>query len=170
MFKKIWDWCKANPLFAILIVYFVYRLLKGFASSLSAFFSGLGWKSLSDAINSGSSQDNSGLPNGNVNPNNRAAVILDVANKCQVAIWDFKKAPLGIFWQWEHRWDEDEQLMIDSLNRLNNAYEATVCSAKYKEILSAYGQSSPSLLKDFNKYLDSSEKQKVKSAVVIGLN
>lgn len=84
----------------------------------------------------------------------------DVANKVNSAM------NVTGFWQmsWFGGSTEDEDSIISELNRLQTSTQAEVCSDFYKTI------TGKGLAADVNKYLDSSDRQKIKATILSNLH
>lgn len=151
----------------LVIVLVAISLFNAFLKPIKNLFALLGFRIFENNQNTEIGNDNSGLPGGGVNSANRTQVCLDVANRIQVEIHDYKKrflwwVPTALF--------EDEKEIIKQLNRLQNATEARLVSLNYKNICNEMTYTK-SLKQDILSYvLDNSDNNgKIKSIVINNL-
>lgn len=90
----------------------------------------------------------------------RIAVCKDVAGKCETAIWNSHNMFVYLPWK-DTRMDEDEDAVIQNLNRLNTAEESALTSQFYAQVASGH-----SLYADVKKYLSASEQAQIKITVI----
>ncbi len=95
----------------------------------------------------------------NVSPD-RIAVCKDVAAKCEKAIWNFHDM-FGFIPITDFSVGEDEDAVINNLNRLNTVQEAALTSQFYSQ--KARGHS---LLADVRKYLNAGEQAQINTTVI----
>ncbi|WP_143306860.1 hypothetical protein [Chitinophaga vietnamensis] len=94
----------------------------------------------------------------------RIAVCRDVAEKAEKAIWNTHNM-FGVIPILDWRFDEDEDAVIQNLNRLNTIEEAKLTSQYYQQY-----SKGKSLRADVKKYLNNSEQAQIKTTIINSLD
>lgn len=134
MLKKIQSYGWKKILLILLAVWIIYKfLLPAILAPFNSLLALIGYQVTDGKIKKILAGDTSGGAGGTVNPANRPQVCLDVANKIQFAIWDWRKP----FIWWVHNITENEAEVVKQLNRLHSASEAVLVSQNYRNITRA---------------------------------
>lgn len=129
--------------------------------------SNVGYQNAEKDLNAVINKDTSTNSAGGVSGTNRAQVCKDVAEKIQVAIFDFTPSPFP-FVKWNYKWTEDEEEVINQLNRLNSATEARIASTNYQAVIKGFDRDS-TLKKDVQQFVTAADRKKIKDVVLINL-